>query len=153
MLLKYLHFCSIFWLCRKTPWQSAKIILKIMTSQSEQQVITEHILLNISRTKGNQTMTMEFGQLIKHNIRNIFLEKPYKVRCWRLAFTLYKASFKRRVLKLAFLLDFLHDFLRKIFLTLYFISWPNFIAWLYFLLQYVYCNYLLFSLWCREFWN
>ena len=52
-----------------------------MTSQSEQQIITVHILLNILRTKGNQTMTMKFGQLVKHNIRNIFLEKPYKVRC------------------------------------------------------------------------
>ena len=106
-----------------------------MTSQSEQQIITVHILLNILRTKGNQTMTMKFGQLVKHKIRNIFPEKPYKVRWWRLAFTLYKASFKRRVLKLASLLHFLHDFLRKIFLTLYFISLPNFIAWLYFLFE------------------
>ena len=40
-------------------------------------VIT-HILPNISRSRGNQTM--KFGQLIENNIRNIFLEKPY-VKC------------------------------------------------------------------------
>ena len=34
-----------------------------------------HILPNISRSKGNQAM--KFGQLIKHNMRNIFLKKSY----------------------------------------------------------------------------
>ena len=34
-----------------------------------------HILPNITRTKGNQTM--KFGQLIEYNMRNIFLEKSY----------------------------------------------------------------------------
>ena len=38
-----------------------------------------HILTNISRTKGNQTM--KFGQLIEYN-RNIFLEKLYQ-KCVR----------------------------------------------------------------------
>ena len=33
-------------------------------------MITIHILSNISRSKGNQTMT--FGQLIEYNMRNIF---------------------------------------------------------------------------------
>ena len=32
-----------------------------------------HILANISRSKGNQTM--KFGQLIEYNMRTIFLEK------------------------------------------------------------------------------
>ena len=32
-----------------------------MTSQTEQQIITIHILFNISRGKGNQTM--KFGQI------------------------------------------------------------------------------------------
>ena len=32
-----------------------------------------HILINISRSKGNQTM--KFGQLMEHNERNIFLQK------------------------------------------------------------------------------
>ena len=34
-----------------------------------------HILPNISKSKGNQTM--EFGQLIEYNLRNIFVEKSY----------------------------------------------------------------------------
>ena len=35
-----------------------------------------HILSNISRSKGNQTM--KFDQLIQYNIGNIFVEKSYK---------------------------------------------------------------------------
>ena len=46
-----------------------------MTSQTGQQIITIHILSNISRSKGNQTMKL--GQLIKCKMRNIFLEKSY----------------------------------------------------------------------------
>ena len=44
-----------------------------MTSQTGQQTITIHILPDISRRKGNQTM--KFGQLIECNMKNIFLEK------------------------------------------------------------------------------
>ena len=51
------------------------LISKFMTSQTKQQIITIHILPNISRRKGNQIM--EFGQSIKYNIENIFLEKLY----------------------------------------------------------------------------
>ena len=36
--------------------------------------ITIHILPNISRSRGNQTM--KFGQLEEYNRRNIFLQKP-----------------------------------------------------------------------------
>ena len=39
------------------------------------QTITIHILTNISRSKGNQIT--KFGQLIKYNMKNIFLEKSY----------------------------------------------------------------------------
>ena len=46
-----------------------------MTSRPGYQIILIHILPNISRSKGNQTM--EFGQLIKYNVRNIFLDKSY----------------------------------------------------------------------------
>ena len=42
-----------------------------MTSQAGKQRITTHILLNITRIKGNQTM--KFGQLIEHPKINIFL--------------------------------------------------------------------------------
>ena len=37
--------------------------------------IVIHIMPNISKSKGNQTM--KFGQLIEYNMRNIFLEKSY----------------------------------------------------------------------------
>ena len=44
-----------------------------MTSQTGQQTIVIHIFPNVFKSKGNHTM--EFGQLIKYNIRYIFLEK------------------------------------------------------------------------------
>ena len=51
------------------------LISEFMTSQPGQQTIVIHILPNISRNKGNQTI--KFGQLIECNMRNIFLEKLY----------------------------------------------------------------------------
>ena len=41
--------------------------------QTEQKIVATRILPNISRSNGNQTM--KFGQLIKYNMINIFLEK------------------------------------------------------------------------------
>ena len=46
-----------------------------MMSQPGLQTFAIHILLNISRSKGNQVMT--FGQLIEYNMSNIFAEKSY----------------------------------------------------------------------------
>ena len=46
-----------------------------MTSQPGKQTIAIHILTNISRSKGNQTM--KFGQLIEYNMKTIFLEKSF----------------------------------------------------------------------------
>ena len=46
-----------------------------MTSHPGKQTIVIHILPNIWRSKGNQTM--KFGQLIEYNMKNIFLEKSY----------------------------------------------------------------------------
>ena len=46
-----------------------------MTSEPGYETIVIHVLLNISRSKGNQTM--KFGQLIECNRRNIFLEQPF----------------------------------------------------------------------------
>ena len=48
-----------------------KLISKFMTSQPGQQTIEINILINFSRSKGNQTM--KFGQLTVYVIRNIFL--------------------------------------------------------------------------------
>ena len=46
-----------------------------MTSQPGQQTSVIHILSNILRSKG--IWTLKFGQLIEHNMINIFLEKSY----------------------------------------------------------------------------
>ena len=46
-----------------------------MTLETGKQIITIHMLHNISAGKGNQTV--KFGQLIKYNMGNIFLEKAY----------------------------------------------------------------------------
>ena len=47
-----------------------------MTSQTGQQIITIHILPNISRSKSNQAI--KFGQLIEYNVRYSFLQKLCK---------------------------------------------------------------------------
>ena len=52
-----------------------RLISKFMMSQTGRQIITMHILANISRSKGSQKM--KFGQLIENNMRNIFLENSY----------------------------------------------------------------------------
>ena len=44
-----------------------------MTLETGKQIITIHMLHNISTGKGNQTV--KFGQLIKYNMGNIFLKK------------------------------------------------------------------------------
>ena len=49
---------------------------KNMTLQTKQEIITIHILPNICRSKGNQTI--KIGQFIDYNIRNIVLEKLHK---------------------------------------------------------------------------
>ena len=48
-----------------------------MTPQPGKQTIAIHIMRNISRSKGNQTMNQTISQLIEQNMRNIFLKKPY----------------------------------------------------------------------------
>ena len=64
-------FVLIFSSCRK---RTISLISKYMMSQPRKKTIAIHILPNTSRNKGN--LTIKFGQLIKHNMRNIFLEKP-----------------------------------------------------------------------------
>ena len=49
-------------------------------------------------------------------------------------------------------LHFVYDFSAKMFLMLYSINWPNFIAWLPSLLE-ILGNYLLTRLWRHGFWN
>ena len=49
-----------------------------MASFTEKQIITIHILPNISRSKSNQAV--KFGQLIEYDMRYIFLGKLYAKR-------------------------------------------------------------------------
>ena len=162
-----------------------------MTSKPGKQTITIHILSNISRCKGYQTIT--FSQLIQYNMRNIFfkknhtqnvVEKPFpnpflknqnraylwityvqvvfiacqvqgyrsilKLSCWPLAFTSYKAFFKKktkRVLKLVSLphlgMIFGENYLSCCILLTDQISLSTCL--------YSYC--LLIMLWHRKFWN
>ena len=50
-----------------------RLTSNFMTSQTGKQIITVHILPNISRGKDNQIK--KFGQLIEDNIKNVFLRK------------------------------------------------------------------------------
>ena len=113
--------------------RNIRLISKSMTSRPGYQTIVIHILPNITRSKGNQTM--KFGELIEYNTRNIFLKSFVQfifVVCQvggcqnisklirrPLAFISYKAFLKKRALKLVSLLhfQFLLDFSRKLFLV------------------------------------
>ena len=53
-----------------------------MTSQTGQETIAIHILPNISRSKGNQTM--KFGQLIRYNMRSFFFKTHTENKAGRL---------------------------------------------------------------------
>ena len=53
-----------------------KANIKMYDAQPGKQAIGIHILPNISRIKGIQTM--KFGQLVEYNMRNIFLKKSYR---------------------------------------------------------------------------
>ena len=44
-----------------------------MMSKTRQQIVTLHILHNISRSKDNQAI--KFGQVIEHKEGNLFLQK------------------------------------------------------------------------------
>ena len=78
-ILEIFTFLSLlFGFVEKRLDKNVKVILvliipKFMTSQIGQQIITIHILPNISRSKDNQEM--KFVQLIECNVRNIFLRK------------------------------------------------------------------------------
>ena len=58
--------------------QKLTLITQYMTSLTEQQIVTIHILPNILRSKGNQAI--EFSQFIKLCVRNIhfFFQKSCK---------------------------------------------------------------------------
>ena len=130
-----------------------RLISKFMTPQTTQQIITVHILSNISGSKVNQTM--KFGQLsITWEI--FFWKIIHKMLSRSYSQTLLLKSILRislncqkyykfvlivcpnqglpkgleKGLEPVFPTYFLHDFWRKIFLMLCYSYWPNFIVWL-----------------------
>ena len=76
LFLRYLSFCLDFlFMYQNSLIKKIRLTSNFLTSQPREQTIVIHILPNISRGKGNQTM--KFGQLMECNIRNIFLKKSY----------------------------------------------------------------------------
>ena len=67
-----------------------KLTAKFMTSQPGQQTTVIHILTNIPRNKGHQTM--ELGQLIEYNKKIIFLQKLCKNEAGRLDHFLFSKN-------------------------------------------------------------
>ena len=71
---RYLNVCLGFLVKReKGLIRKIRLISEFMTSQTANQTIAIHILLNISGSKNNQTM--KFVQLTGKNMKNIFLKK------------------------------------------------------------------------------
>ena len=70
LFLRYLDFCHDFLFMKKISLiREIKLISKFMILQLGKQTIPVHILPNISKSKGNQTM--KFGQSIEYNMRNL----------------------------------------------------------------------------------
>ena len=77
---RFLKFCSdIFGHVGKRLDKKAKVNFKIYHVPNWE-TINYKILPNISRSKSSQTM--KFGQLIRYNMKNIFLRKLY-TKCGR----------------------------------------------------------------------
>ena len=73
---RYLSFCLDFLVMQQNGLiRKIRLILSFITSQSGYQRTVIHIMPNISRSKGNQTM--KISQLIECNMKNIFHEKSY----------------------------------------------------------------------------
>ena len=60
-------------MCENGLRRKLRFFSKFMTLQTGKQIYTIHILPNISRSQGNQTM--EFGQLIEYKVFKVFLQK------------------------------------------------------------------------------
>ena len=85
------------------------LILKFMASQTGSQTIAVYILLNISRSKGKQTMKLD--QLIEYTMRNIFVEKS----CTKFARQIILRPLSKKT-KLSISLDRLCKILNNLFL-------------------------------------
>ena len=70
-MLRYLYFFLEFLDMQKNiPMKRLTLIPKYLALKTVQQIITIHILPNISYNKGNHTI--KFGQFIEYNASNIF---------------------------------------------------------------------------------
>ena len=77
---RYISFCLDFLVIKKNDLiKKTRLISKFVTSQSGSQTIAMQILINISRSKGNQTM--KFGQLKEY--KKYFSWKIILKMCWR----------------------------------------------------------------------
>ena len=72
---------NVFYFTLKISIRKISLISKFIPSQPSQQTIALHMLPNIPRGKGNQTV--KFGQLINYKTRNIFLFKVIQKMWWR----------------------------------------------------------------------
>ena len=73
---KYLSFClDVLVMQQNGLIRKIRLTSNFMTSQPGQQTIVIHILVNILRSKGSQTM--KFAQLISSNMRNTLLSRSY----------------------------------------------------------------------------
>ena len=75
---------------------------------------------------------LKYDRVRFYYVPSCLLSKYIKLDWKSLIFRSYKESFqkRKRVLELVSPLHFRHDFLRKIFLLLCSITWPNFIVWM-----------------------
>ena len=80
-----------------------------MTSSIGKRIITIPIFPNVSRSKDNRTV--KFGQLMKYNVRNIFLEKLHTTWAGESSLDLF-----RKKLKLSISLDQQTEILCSFFL-------------------------------------
>ena len=69
----YLTFCLDFLLLQKILLNYKDNVNFNVFDVTNWLAVTIHLLPNISRSKGNQTM--KFDQVIEHNKKNIFLQK------------------------------------------------------------------------------
>ena len=70
---KFTFLSRLFGEVEKLLHEKARVNFKVYGVTEWRVYYYKHILSNISRSKGNQTM--KFRQLIENNLRNIFLEK------------------------------------------------------------------------------
>ena len=76
-ILEIFQFFVTSWSCRENDLiRKVRLTSKFMASQPGLQAIAIHMLVNISQSKGNQTM--KFSQLIEYNKRDILLQKLWR---------------------------------------------------------------------------